>query len=173
MGDPKASEPLLHVRQTRAFADDPVDRGSLDAILEAARWSGSRENRQPWRFVLITRPETVRRIGEVGAPHARTLATAPAAVAIVLPQDKSAAISNAFDEGRAAERMLVAAHLHGLGAGLAWIGSEERPAVGQLLDVPEGWFVRTMVAIGHPSGPPGERARRPRHETVFNERWEA
>lgn len=173
MGDSKAIEPLLHVRQTREFADDSVDQASLDAIAEAGRWSGSRENRQPWRFVVISRVETVRRIGEVGAPQATTLATAPAAVAIVLPQDKAAAISNAFDEGRAAERMLVAAELLGLGAGLAWIGSEERPAVGDLLAVPEGWFVRTIVAIGHPGGTTGERARRPRHETVFSERWQA
>ena len=171
MGNEKAIEPLLRARQTREFASDPVDQASLDAIADAARWSGSRENRQPWRFVVISRAETVRRIGEVGAPHARTLATAPAAVAIVLPQDKSAAISNAFDEGRSAERMLVAAELLGLGAGLAWMGSEERPAVGELLGVPEGWFVRTVVAIGHPRGTSGKRARRPRNLTVFSERW--
>lgn len=173
MGDPKAIQPLLSVRQTREFASDSVDGAALDAIADAARWSGSRENRQPWRFIVISRAETVRRIGEVGAPEARTLATAPAAVAIVLPQDKSAAISNAFDEGRAAERMLVAAELLGLGAGLAWIGSDQRPAVGELLGVPEGWFVRTVVAIGHPSEASGERSRRPREETVFRERWEA
>jgi nitroreductase len=173
MGDPKAIEPLLRVRQTREFTDEPVGGDALDAIADAARWSGSRENRQPWRFVVISRAETVHRIGEVGAPDARTLATAPAAVAIVLPQDKSAAISNAFDEGRAAERMLVAAELLGLGAGLAWISSDQRPAVAELLAVPEGWFVRTMVAIGRPSGTSGERSRRPRDETVFSERWEA
>jgi nitroreductase len=164
-------EPLLRVRQTREFADAPLDAAHLEAIVDAARWSGSRENRQPWRFVVIGRTDTVRAIGKAGAPDARTLATAPAAVAIVLPQDKSAAISNAFDEGRAAERMLVAAELLGLGAGLAWIGADQRPAVGELLGVPEGWFVRTIVAIGSPSDSQGERSRRPREETVFRERW--
>jgi nitroreductase len=164
-------EPLLRVRQTREFADAPLDAGQLEAIVDAARWSGSRENRQPWRFVVIGRAETVRAIGQAGAPDARTLATAPAAVAIVLPQDKSAAISNAFDEGRAAERMLVAAELLGLGAGLAWIPSEQRPAVGDLLGVPEGWFVRTIVAIGMSSDAQGERSRQPREEIVFRERW--
>jgi nitroreductase len=173
MGESDAIDPLLRVRQTRAFSAEPVDRAALDAIVDAARWSGSRENRQPWRFVVIGRAETVRRIGEVGAPDASTLASAPAAVAIALPQDKSAAISNAFDEGRAAERMLVAAELLGLGAGLAWIGSEQRPAVGELLGVPKGWFVRTVVAVGHPGEPSGERSRRPRKDIVFSERWEA
>lgn len=167
---------LLEVRQTRAFSEAAVDDAALSAIADAARWSGSRSNRQPWRFVIVGSAEDVRRIGEVGAPDAGTLATAPAAVAIVLPQDKSAAISNAFDEGRAAERMLIAAHLIGLGAGIAWIGSEERPAVAELLGVPEGWFVRTIVAIGHPADP-AERtadrtgARLARPETVFEDRW--
>ena len=72
--------------------------------------------------------------------------------------------------------MLIAAHQLGLGAGIAWIGSEERPAVAELLGVPDGWFVRTIVAIGHPADP-AERgadrtgARLDRSETVFEDRW--
>ena len=173
MDESNPIEPLLRAHQTRAFSERPVAEASLDVIADAARWSGSRENRQPWRFILIRTPETVRRVGEVGAPDARTLATAPAALAIALPQDKSAAISNAFDEGRAAERMLVAAELLGLGAGLAWIGSEQRPAVAELLGVPDGWFVRTIVAVGHPAEPAAERSRLPAAEVVFRERWQA
>jgi nitroreductase len=170
-----AVEPLLRVRQARAFTDAAVDASALDAIADAARWSGSRANRQPWRFIVVSRAEVVRRIGEAGAPDAGTLATAPAAVAIVLPQEQGAAISNAFDEGRAAERMLIAAELLGMGAGIAWIASEGRPAVGELLGVPDGWFVRTMVAIGHPAEraatATGGRSRLPREETVLSERW--
>ena len=171
-----AVRPLLEVRQTRAFSDSAVDDDALIAIADAARWSGSRSNRQPWRFVIVRGRDDVRRMGEVGAPDAKTLATAPAAIAVVLPQDKSAAISNAFDEGRAAERILIAAERLGLGAGIAWIGSEERPAVAELLGVPEGWFVRTIIAIGHPADP-AERAadrsgaRLARSETVFEDRW--
>lgn len=172
----EAVRPLLSVHQTRAFTDAAVDAAAVDAIADVARWSGSRANRQPWRFIVISQAEVVHRIGEVGAPDARTLATAPVAVAIALPQEQGAAISNAFDEGRAAERMLIAADLLGLGAGIAWIAAEGRPAVGELLGVPDGWFVRTMVAIGHPAEPAGAtasggRSRLPRDETVLSERW--
>ena len=177
MKDADAVRPLLRTRQIREFTDAAVEPAALDAIADAARWSGSSANGQPWRFIVIRDGAILRQLSEANLPSTRSLATATAAVAIVLPQEKGGAVSNAFDEGRAAERILIAASLLGLGAGIAWLGADARPAVGELLGVPEGRFVRTLVAIGHPT----EKARRPksargearlaRSETVFSERW--
>jgi len=172
-----AIRPLLRVHQVREFTDAPVEPAALDAIADAARWSGSSANSQPWRFIVIRDAETIRKLSEANPPSTRSLATATAALAIVLSQEKGAAVSNAYDEGRAAERILIAASLLDLGAGIAWLGADARPQVGELLGLPEGRFVRTLVAIGHPTekakGPksaPGA-ARLPRSETVFSERW--
>lgn len=169
--------PLLRVRQVREFASAPVDPAAVDAMADAARWSGSSRNGQPWRFVIIRDLETLRAIHQAGLPQTRSLATAQAAIAIVLPSEPGSGISHSYDEGRAAERMLVAAELMGLGAGIAWVRSEARPAVAGLLGMPEGRFVRTVIAIGHPTdasrrpkSAPGE-ARLPREDTVFEERW--
>lgn len=169
--------PLLRVRQTREFTDAPVDPAELDAIADAARWSGSSRNIQPWRFILIRSRDTLDAIARAGMPQTRALASAGAAVAIAMPHEPGSGISNAYDEGRAAERILVAASLLGLGAGIAWIRSEARPEVGALLGLPEDRFVRTAVAIGHatddgrrPKSRPGE-ARLPREATVLEERW--
>jgi nitroreductase len=171
--------PLLRTRQVRDFTDEPVDPAALDALADAARWSGSSQNTQPWRFVLVRERGTLDRLAEVGAPHTRSLGTAAAAIAIVLPAAPGSAVSHAFDEGRAAERILVAASLLGLAAGIGWVRSEVRPAIGDLLGLPEDRFVRTIVAVGHPTPqarqpkkPRGE-ARLPRRETVFEERWPA
>ncbi len=173
----KAVRPLLRVRQVREFSDQPVDPSALDALADAARWSGSSKNTQPWRFIVITDPVSLRSLHECGLPQTRSLATARAAIAIVLPLEPGRGVSHAFDEGRAAERMLIAASLLGLGAGIAWIGSEARPDVSELLGLPGDRFVRTVVAIGHtsdaarqPKSAPGE-ARRAREETVFSDRW--
>ncbi len=169
--------PLLRVRQVRDFADTPVDPRALDAIADVARWSGSSTNAQPWRFVIIRNRDTLRAIHDAGLPSTRAFATAPAGLAIVMPEQEGRGISLAYDEGRAAERVLVAATLLGLGAGIAWINKEARAVVGDLLGLPADRFVRTAVAIGHPSQvgkqpkkPRGE-ARLPRRETVFEERW--
>ncbi|MGH2418423.1 MAG: nitroreductase family protein [Candidatus Limnocylindria bacterium] len=178
MDPPGAVQPLLRVHQVREFTDEPVDPDALDAIADAARWSGSAGNAQPWRFVIVRRPDVLRQLAEAGLPSTKALATAAAAIAIVMPQEKGSAVSHAYDEGRAAERILVASFLLDLGAGIAWFPSEARPRAGELLGLPEGRFIRTIVAIGHPTtkaerpkSSHGE-ARLPRSETVLSERWE-
>ncbi len=177
--DPADSvRPLLRVHQVREFTDAPVEAAELDAIADAARWSGSGANSQPWRFIVIREPATLRQLSDASLPSTRSLATAAAAVAIVIPEVKGAAVSNAFDEGRAAERILIAAFLLDLGAGIAWVKADDRPAVGELLGVPGDRFVRTLVAIGHPTTKASKpksthgEARLPRSETVIGERWE-
>jgi nitroreductase len=169
--------PLRQTRQFREFTADPVDRDLLDAIADVGRWSGSSQNTQPWRFIVIADTSVLRRLAPIGMPSTRSLQTATAAIAIVLPDEQGRAVSHAFDEGRAAERMLIAAEMIDLGAGIAWIRSDIRAAVGEMFDLPADRFIRTIVVLGHPT----EAARRPksatgsarlpREETVFDERW--
>lgn len=172
-----AVRPLLRIRQVREFTEELVSIESLDAIADAARWSGSSTNSQPWRFVILRSAETLRTIAAAGLPQTRSLQSATAAVAVVLPGGKGVGISHAFDEGRAAERMLIAASFLDLGAAVAWILPEVRPQVAPLLGLSEGHFVRTIVALGHPSAAAQRpksakgKARLPREETVFYERW--
>lgn len=172
----EAVRPLLQVRQVREFTDEPPSDAQLEAITDAARWSGSSTNSQPWRFVTIRSRDVLKRLHDAGLPQTRSLDTAPAAVAIVLPDD-SHAISHAFDEGRVAERMLIAAQAVGLRGGIAWIRSDVRPLIAALLGLPSGRFVRTLVVVGHPTdaalapkNPPGQ-GRLPRDEVVFADRW--
>lgn len=169
--------PLLRVRQVREFSNRKVARPELDAIADVARWSGSSTNTQPWRFIVLTSPETIGLIADAAMPQTRPLRTAVAAIAIVLPEDAGRAVMHAFDEGRAAERILAAASALGLGAGISWILPDRRDAVRNILGVPADHFVRTMVAIGHPTeaaqqpkSAPGT-ARLPRAEVVFEDRW--
>lgn len=44
-------------RSVRKYLPQPVPRESIEQILEAARWAPSPHGRQPWRFVVLTRPE--------------------------------------------------------------------------------------------------------------------
>jgi nitroreductase len=168
---------LRRTRQFREFSSEPVDRAELDAIADVARWSGSSTNSQPWRFIVITEEATLRRLATIGMPQTRSLQTATAAIAIVLPVDDSHELTNAFDEGRAAERMLIAAGMLDLGAGIAWIRSSFSDAVSEDLGLPADRFVRTIIALGHPTDAARRpksaagSARLPRNETVFEEGW--
>lgn len=46
---------------TRAYLDKPVDRATLEAILDAARWAPSGVNTQPWQVAVVV-GETKRRL---------------------------------------------------------------------------------------------------------------
>lgn len=168
---------LLRTRQTREFTDEPVSEAQLAALADVARWSGSSANTQPWRFIVIREAATLRGIAAAGMPQTRSLRSAASAIAIALPEEQGKAVSHAYDEGRAAERILIGATILGLGAGIAWILAAARGTVSELLHVPGEWRVRTVVAIGHPSesarrpkSPKGQ-ARLPRDEVIFHERW--
>jgi nitroreductase len=168
--------PLLRVRQLRQYTAEPPTDDELGAIVDAGRWSGSSKNSQPWRFVIVRDRDVLKQIHDAGLPQMRSLATALAAIAIVVPDDDDP-LSHAYDEGRAAERMLIAASFLGLGAAIAWAVPAIRDMVGSLLAIPDGWFVRTLVVVGHPTpealapkSAPG-MARLPREEVVFEGSW--
>ena len=46
-------QPLVRVRQIRQYTSEPVTDEEMAAITDAARWSGSSANQQPWRFIVI------------------------------------------------------------------------------------------------------------------------
>ena len=151
---------LRRTRQIRQFTDEPVPEDALQAILEVARWTGSSMNTQPWTFIVVRDADARRRIGEL-AQYARYVANAPVAIAIAMPGSDPE--SEAYDEGRVAERVLVAAAALGLGAGIGWAdGPAEQAAVGALLDVAPPAFVRTILAIGHPTASALQKRSGPR-----------
>ena len=78
------------------------------------------------------------------------------AIAVAMPGDDRE--TDAYDEGRVAERILIAAGAMDLGAGIGWAEEGQWPAIGELLGVVPPAFVRTVVSLGHPT----EQARRPR-----------
>jgi nitroreductase len=176
-GPAERLRPLRRTRQYRQFEPTPLDRETLDALADVARWTGSSRNSQPWRFLVITDSSTLRAIHEAGLPQTRGVESATAAIAIVMPADADGAVHHAYDEGRAAERLLVAASLLDIGAGISWIRGDVRPIVHPLLGIPPDRMVRTIVQLGLPTeaarapkSAPGT-ARLPREETVFEERW--
>jgi nitroreductase len=57
-----------------------------------------------------------------------------------------------FDEGRLAERIMLAAWAHGVGSCVATLFPEKNVrAAGELLGVPAGRSVRTVISLGYPA----------------------
>ena len=68
-------EDLLQLMKTRRsirqYTDQPVPEATVRRLLEAAIWSPSAHNRQPWRFVVIRSDEEKRRLAEAMAAQLR------------------------------------------------------------------------------------------------------
>ena len=167
-------ETLRTVRQIRQYTSDPVADEVVTQLLQVARWTGSSKNTQPWHFVVVRDREALRQISQL-RPNINWLGGAPLAIAIVLDGPGT---SEAYDEGRVTERLLIAAHALGLGGGTAWFGDDAQQAEAKrILGIPADRTARSIVAIGQPISAkdprPSPRAggRKPLSEVVSHEQW--
>jgi len=139
---------LCRVRQIRQYRPEPVPDEVVAELLNIARWTGSSRNSQPWRFIVVTDKEQLRRISQLRTPI-NWVAGAPLAIAIVL--DGANPPSESYDEGRVSERLLIGAHLLGLGGGTAWFGDEAQQGQAKaLLGIPAERTARSVVVLGYP-----------------------
>lgn len=157
-------------RQFRRFTGQPVPPDVIDDLLEVARWTGSSKNGQPWEFIVVDDRKTLEDLGAAGQFSGFLASTA---LAIVIVLRGASPRSEAYDEGRVSERLMLAARLHGLGSGTGWF-SGEGPSnrVKALLDIPAERTVISAVGVGYPADPTErapagvDRGRKPLSETV-------
>lgn len=184
---PSRTDPQLHplLRErwsSRAFdASHEISEDELRRLLEAARWSPSAGNSQPWAFLVLRR-------GEPG--HQRFLGTlsrgntswVPDAGAVLVSlfragddEDPSLTYSDyaAYDLGQSVAHLTVQAAA--LGLGVHQFAGFDHAAVAHLFEVPPAWQVTTGIAVGRyvERDPADERprGRNPLSAIAFGERF--
>jgi nitroreductase len=159
---------LRSLRAVREFKKTAVPEEALGDILEVARWSGSAGNQQGAEIVVIKDPTTLKTIaGLEGYLHH----LAGAAVGLVIVMPGQWAEGDAYDEGRLAERIMLAAAAHGLGSSIGWLTGAGREAGRRLLNIPEGRTVRTVISIGYPATAARRGRRKPLDGIVHAEKY--
>jgi nitroreductase len=168
---------LRGLRAVRTFRPDPVPQEALDNILQVARWSGSASNRQAWSFLILRDRETLQKLAEISGPNAQHAAKAPLAIVLVLDGDPERVIHETYDDGRLAERIMLAADAYGLGSCIGWFRPEPMVAAKDLLGIPQEKLVRTIISIGYPdeeaqrARPKPAQARKPLRDLVHYDRY--
>ncbi|MFI5267068.1 MAG: nitroreductase family protein [Chloroflexota bacterium] len=132
---------LRRLRQVREYTSEPVAEEVINGILEVGRWSGSGSNKQPTELIVIRDADVKRQIGGWGAKPVATCAVA----FLIVSKNESPGV----DEGRLAERLMLAAAANGLGAGIATLKEEGPEAVKPLLGIPADLHARIIVSVGH------------------------
>ena len=102
-------------RTTKVFGTEPVDRATIEELLELARWAPNHHLTNPWRFFVLG-PDALRRLKDAaGADAAAKLDRAPTLIAV-------GAVQSGDDPVQGEEDLLAA----GCAAFLMLLGAEER-----------------------------------------------
>ena len=156
-------------RSIRSYKPTPVESDKVLYCLEAARWAPSSRNSQPWEFIVVTNPETRRRLAEVHR-WGRHMAEAPVVILALANMDRATGYWQQ-DMGAAIQNLLLAAHAQGLGT--CWIGISESPfeeKFKELLGVPDKYRVVAAITLGYPAESPS-KTRRSLEEIAHWERF--
>jgi nitroreductase len=133
-------------REVRDYADRELSAEVVERILDAGRLAGSAQNRQSWRFLVVEDPETRASLAErVFAPS--NVLGAKLVVSIAM----SGKGPLAFDAGRAAENMMLAAWNEGVGS--CPNGMPNPESAGEVLDLREEERVVITLTFGYPARP--------------------
>ena len=136
-----AFKAIASKRDERRYADRSIPEEAIERILDAGRLAGSSRNRQDWEFVVVSDREALAQT--VYAPD--NVRTAALAIAIVCPR--------AFDVGRAAQNMMLAAW----GDGIASCpnGVADAAAAAELI----GGEPAIVLSFGYPARPRDPESR--------------
>jgi nitroreductase len=148
--DTTATDPiaaLKQLRQSRRFLDTPVPSDIVNTLLEVARWTGSAKNTQPWEFIVVDDRATNTALAAAGQ-FAGFLDNVALSIVIVL--NGASPRSEAYDEGRVSERLMLAASHVGLGSGTAWFSTPAgKDTVRDILGIPADRDVWSAVGFGY------------------------
>lgn len=165
---------ILGRRSVRVFSPGQVPETAVKAMLEAAMAAPSAMTKDPWRFVVVRRPEMLRELAAV-LPGGKMLPTA--ALAITVCGDIEAAFEQNVgylvqDCSAAVENLLLAAQALDLGA--CWVGVYPAEAqikeVRRLLSLPGNVWPLACIAIGQKGEELEARTRFDPHKVRY-ERW--
>lgn len=145
---------IVSKREVRRFEERPIPADVRRRILEAGRIAGSAQNRQPWRFFLLEDADLRRKVAETVFAPGNVLG-AQLVIAVVV----SGKGPLAFDAGRAAQNMMLAASSEGVGSSPNGMPDPEK--TGELLGVGEGERPVIILTFGYPAGGREPESRSP------------
>ncbi len=170
----------------RTFKEDSISTTDMNKLFEAARWSPSSNNEQPWRFIYATKgTQAYKKI--VDCLSAFNKKWAPNAPVLLLTayrertKDGKENFHALHDLGLSLGLMTVQAQYMGIGlhhmAGVDWKKATD------VFGVPEGYHITTAIALGYYGGSlttlpkdlqsqeTAERSRLLQEEFAFEGKW--
>ena len=173
----------------RAFSAKPVPTSTLRSLFEAARWSASSYNEQPWRMIVATSADPAAHAAMLACLLPKNQEWAKAAPVLVIVVMKTHFTHHhspnrvaLYDCGAAAAQLTFEATAHGLV--VHQMAGIDQDACRKAYSIPEGFEAVTALAIGFEGDAASlpqwardlehsPRTRKPLREIVFAGRFGA
>ena len=158
----KPVQQAIHNRRSRReFSAKSVDPALIAEILTAGIWAPSGLNNQPWRFVVVSDPSTIKQLSET-THYSQIVAGAPALIAVYL--DTDAMYDTVKDHqaiGACVQNMLLMIEECGLGG--VWLGQilNNKVDVNRIVGVDDRYELMAVIALGYPIKTDQQSNRKP------------
>lgn len=155
----------------RNYADKPIEKEKLDAVMDAARLAPSAKNLQEWRFVLVTDEKGKQ---DLAAAACEQMFLAGAGAIIVACSVDNYVMRGGqrigpIDISIALEH--IALQATELGLATCWIGSYDDAKVHELLGIPKNVEIIELMGLGYPADKIREKKRMKNEEIFCFDKW--
>ncbi|MCP4306733.1 MAG: nitroreductase [bacterium] len=134
---------IIDLRAIRDYEQVPLREADLDAILHAARWTGSSKNLQNWAFIVVQDEDQLAKLAECG-DYTVPVENSAATIVLVVEPD-----GYVFDSGRVAQNIMLAADAIGVASCPITLHRDQDAA--SLLGLTADQSCRFAVALGYPA----------------------
>jgi nitroreductase len=146
-------ETAITARRTRKeFAPEPIDRGTIEALLELAVAAPNHHETKPWRFRVLQRAAIEELARAADDPK---LLRSPTAVVVaqVISGSESVALEDYAACAAAVQNIMLGATARGLANVWRTPGGLDEPRARELLELPtDGVRIVGIVHLGFPEG---------------------
>ncbi len=162
-------------RSIRLYEEKPVEQEKLNRVLEACRLAPSADNRQPWRFIVVTNDEVKEKLR--ASYDEEWFVSAPVIIiGCAVPKEAWVRMDGQeywmVDVAIAMQNMILTATE--LGLGTCWIADFDEEAARKALKLPLGVRVVAMTPLGYPTEEKRPvRNRKSLSEIVHYDSWRA
>lgn len=150
----------------REFDDRKIPKDLIEKIVDCGRVAPTARGEEPWEFIAVTDKKRLKEIAGI-TDYGKFIANSGCAILVFCKDTKYY-----LEDGCAAtENMLIAAT--SLGIGSCWVAGDKKsycPKLIDLLGVPAGYKLVSIIALGYPAQKTSPTEKRPLKEVLH---WES
>ncbi|MBO3797578.1 MAG: nitroreductase family protein [Thermoproteota archaeon] len=163
-------------RSVRSFLKKPVPKELVNRVLEAALMAPSAGDIHPYRIVVVTDEDKIRRIAEA-ALNQTFISQAPIVIVYLVSLEEASAygkrgieLYSILDVGASMENLMLAAT--SLGLSTCWIGAFDERRVEEILNAPKGYRAVSLTPLGYSDSAPRGRPPPPISMKILYEEFQ-